>query len=387
MEEVPTAVIAIRKLNKTTGAARIALQQISILKSMGYRVKVICEKANKKTVASYGADLKIIPKLPLSSFIRRLWFSKRANAWCRQHRPSLVISHGDMENSDIIYMHNCIDLAQEIMCPHVVGNQSDVSKIHHRVLQKSKYKLVVANSQMMANDLIKRYKIPSEKVSISYPGFDDRQFNTSVKTSSRMKQREELGIKDKEKLIGLITSGDFKKRNLDLFVDIAYELIHNSEITYRFLVIGQGDITPYKEKATKLGIEKHFTWKKTVPNVECYYVALDVFVLPAHIEEFGCVVLEAMACSTIPLISERVGAGELLQNELKDLIIKGYDSKEWFQAIDNINHSNNSKITEKLVNTAKKYSYDYQYNVLQGLISQHLQNSSKDEACFTQLKE
>ena len=94
-----------------------------------------------------------------------------------------------------------------------------------------------------------------------------------------------------------------------------------------------------------------------------------------------------MACSTIPLISERVGAGELLQNELKDLIIKGYDSKEWFQAIDNINHSNNSKITEKLVNTAKKYSYDYQYNVLQGLISQHLQNSIKDEACFTQLKE
>ncbi len=48
MEDIPTAVIAIRNLNKTTGAARIALQQISILKSMGYRVTVICEKVNKK---------------------------------------------------------------------------------------------------------------------------------------------------------------------------------------------------------------------------------------------------------------------------------------------------------------------------------------------------
>ena len=96
MEEVPMAVIAIRNLNKTTGAARIALQQISILKNMGYRVTVICEKVNKKIIASYGADLKIISKIPLSSYMRRLWFSRRTNTWCKHKKPSLVISHGDM---------------------------------------------------------------------------------------------------------------------------------------------------------------------------------------------------------------------------------------------------------------------------------------------------
>lgn len=386
MEEVPTAVIAIRKLNKTTGAARIALQQISILKDMGYRVKVICEKANKKTVAHYGAELKIITKLPLSSFMRRLWFSKRANAWCRRHKPSLVISHGDMENSDIIYMHNCVDLAQEIMHPHASSQQSDVSKIHHRVLKKSKYNYIVANSRMMAEDLIKRYEIPFNKVSIAYPGFDARQFNTSVQDDFRINQRDELGIDDQEKLIGLITSGDFKKRNLDLFIDIAHQLVQNSEIQYRFLVIGQGDITSYQEKTSKLGIEKHFTWKKTVPNVEHYYAALDIFVLPAHIEEFGCVVLEAMACSTITLISERVGAGELLQDELKDLIVNGYNPKQWSQALERIIHDDNKILKEKLVNTAKQYSYEYQYKALKDLIFQQHQNIVKDDICTTHLK-
>lgn len=69
--------------------------------------------------------------------------------------------------------------------------------------------------------------------------------------------------------------------------------------------------------------------EKTVPEVEQYYAALDLFVLPAHIEEFGCVILEAMACSTLTLVSERVGAGELLKDRLDDLIVNGYISEQW----------------------------------------------------------
>lgn len=381
MGEVPTAVIAIRNLNKTTGAARIALQQISILKNMGYSVTVICEKVNKKTIASYGADLKVISKIPLSSYIRRLWFSRRANTWCQHKKPSLVISHGDMENSDIIFMHNCVDLAQEIIYPNFPQQQRSVSRIHNKILRKSNYQHVVANSQLMANDLKTRYEIPPQKISISYPGFDSHQFDASKKPIFRQKKRDELGIKEEEKLIGLITSGDFKKRNLDLFIEIARDLINSSNILYRFLVIGQGEIEAYKDKAVRLGIDQFFIWKKTVPEVEHYYAALDLFVLPAHIEEFGCVILEAMACSTLTLMSERVGAGELLKGELRNLIVKDYLSEQWAQKIESLMLKDNTFTNNQLVKTASHYTYKYQYQALQSLISEHLKENIKDDVC------
>lgn len=385
MEELPTAVIAIRKLNKTTGAARIALQQISILNQMGYRVKVICEEANKKAISSHGGDLKVITKFPFNSFIRRLWFSNRVNAWCQRHKPSLIISHGDVENSDIIYMHNCVDLAQELIHPNVVIKQSDVSKMHHKILKESSFQHIVANSQLMANDLITRYSIPKHKVSISYPGFDEQQFNADIQKGFRKKQREKLGVTDQVKLIGLITSGDFKKRNLDLFIDIAHQLNENAATNYHFLVIGQGDVTHYQEKTIRLNIDKNFTWKKTVPNVEHYYAALDLFILPAHIEEFGCVVLEAMACSTPTLISERVGAGELFQGDLKKLIINGYEPRQWATFIENFINVDNTDIRKQLVDTASRYTYEYQYKALKKLIFQKSKNV-KDDTCPSRLR-
>ena len=200
MEDVPTAVIAIRNLNKTTGAARIALQQISILKKMGFLVTVICEKASKPTITSYGADLKIINKIPLGSYLRRLWFNSRANAWCSKNNPTLIISHGDMENGDILFMHNCVDLAQEIIQPDRPQQQNSVSKIHQKILTNNRSQHIVANSQLMANDLSVRYAIPAKQISISYPGFDSDQFNASKKVTFREKTRNELGIRKEEKL-------------------------------------------------------------------------------------------------------------------------------------------------------------------------------------------
>ena len=377
MEDIPMAVIAIRKLKKTTGAARIALQQISILRDIGYQVTVICEEANEKTIRRYGGRLKKTVTLPFGKFIRRKWFSWRVNLWCQRHNPSLVISHGDIENSDIIYMHNCVDLAQEIIYPRSVSQQSDVSKMHQKILKESHYQQVVANSHLMAADFIKRYSIPSHKLRVSHPGFDAQKFNASVQNKFRNVQRKALGISDSEKLVGLITSGDFEKRNLGFFIEIAGQLIKQSNLSYHFLVIGQGNTAIYQEKTVALGIEKYFTWKKMVPNVEHYYSALDLLVLPAHIEEFGCTILEAMACSTLTLMSERVGAGEILHEDLKELIVKDYDLNHWTQKIDNMMGSDTHYLKNRLIEMSNQYTYDYQYKALHDIIAEQLKKKVK----------
>ncbi|WP_083000173.1 glycosyltransferase [Halomonas sp. GT] len=370
MQKAPTAVVAIRKLNKMTGAARIALQQISILSAMGYNVTVLCEKADAANIHSTGGTLHKISTFPFKGLVRRRWFSARANAWRLRHKPDLVISHGDSDNADIVFMHNCVDLAQGLIYPEAADLQSDVSKMHRKIMSQGAFKKVVANSRLMANDLSSRYNLPEDKIEVSYPGYNPKQFNASVKINYREARRDELGIKKQEKLIGLVTSGDFKKRNLSLFIDIADCLVKKATLNYRFLVIGQGNTAAYKEKAEKLNIGHHFIWKKTVPNVEQYYAALDLFMLPAHIEEFGCVVLEAMACSTLPLISERVGAGEILEGDYKQLIVSGYDACQWAQASEKILMQNNDLLSNQVANRASQFTYEYQYKALKTLLSQ-----------------
>lgn len=372
MKDAPSAVIAIRKLNKTTGAARIALQQVSILSDMGYRVYVLCEDADKKIITSYGGEWKKISKLPFKGLIRRRWFNARVNAWCLRHKPSLVIGHGDTKSAEIIFMHNCVDLAQEVIYPGISPCPSDVSEMHRKILTQETFKLVVANSKLMANDLMSRHAIPADKIAVSYPGFDAQQFNTSIKESYRETKRDELGIHHQDKLIGLVTSGDFKKRNVDLFIDIAEILLKKSSEKYRFLIIGQGSVEAYQEKTKRLNIDAHFIWQKTVHDVEQYYAALDLFILPAHIEEFGCVVLEAMACSTLPLISERVGAGELLKGDQRELIVAGYDPYQWAGKVETLLNQDNTLLTQQMTQSVRNFDYQYQYKALQSLLSKYL---------------
>jgi UDP-glucose:(heptosyl)LPS alpha-1,3-glucosyltransferase len=74
-------------------------------------------------------------------------------------------------------------------------------------------------------------------------------------------------------------------------------------------------------------------FQEPVKNVADYYQALDIYVLPALLEEFGRVVLEAMVYGLPVVVSDRVGAGEILEGMAREGIFRS-GSKE--QLVDKI---------------------------------------------------
>ncbi|MFC3392074.1 glycosyltransferase family 4 protein [Aidingimonas halophila] len=360
----PLAAIAIRQVEKRTGASRNAFEQTAALRELGYRVVILAERGNRQLIEQSGADWVRLWRWPFKGPQRRFWFDRRVQAWCRRHTPALLISHGDCVTNDVVYMHNCVHLASQ----RIHGRDQatgEVAAIHDHVLSQNRGQRIAVNSRLMGDDLASRYNISRARIDISYPGYDPAQFNPERARSDRRSMRESLGIEEATRLIGLVTSGNFRKRNVAGFVSMAAELLSKSDHDHRFLVVGKDDASPYQQQAEQLGIADRFLWRSTIPEVERLYGALDLFVLPAHIEEFGRVVLEAMACGTPVLLSHWVGAAELLESDFEELIVESDQPTEWAERIVSIMERDDyHELAAGLAQLANHYSHEQQYEKL-----------------------
>ncbi|MAX32778.1 MAG: hypothetical protein CME72_06915 [Halomonadaceae bacterium] len=352
------AAIAIRQVEKSTGASRVALAQAKLLNDLGFEVSLLVERGNADVVAEHGASVVKLWRWPFKGAFRRFWFNRRVQAWCRRHRPDVLLSHGDCETSDSLYLHNCVHLAEQYIRGRELPARHEVASIHDHVLGGGKFRQVVVNSRLMGNELTHRYGIEPTKIEVSYPGYDPQQFNEQRARADRTARRESLGVAEDEKLIGLVTSGNFAKRNVKGFVEMAAELQRRAPGRYRFLVVGKDKAAAYQQQAKEAGVAERMIWRSTMPDVETVFGALDLFVLPAHIEEFGLVVAEAMACATPVLVSDRVGASELLADAYPDLVMPhGATCAEWADRMGALLDQEDSSIGGELATYVQQYSY------------------------------
>jgi UDP-glucose:(heptosyl)LPS alpha-1,3-glucosyltransferase len=109
-------------------------------------------------------------------------------------------------------------------------------------------------------------------------------------------------------------------------------------------------------------ISESVTFAPTLIDVKNYYYLLDVFCLPAHIEEFGRSVLEAMYCGKPVVTTKTVGASEILEGRSRELVMEASDKKvliemlyklfdpEFYNEVKEINLNTSLKFTSELQN-------------------------------------
>lgn len=356
-----TIAIAARQAKTHNGLARNVFEHIQSINQLNYQPTLLAEKANSQKLAKYNAHWHRINTLPLKTHnLHRFWFNYQVQRWRKRHKPNLLISHGDVLSNDCLFMHNCAALAAEKLQQTESANKHIA--FHHYILKNSSPKRLVANSNLMAQDLINRYGYDPSKVEVIYPSYNPHQFNPCTARQKRHETRQSFGINESDYLIGLVTSGNYKKRNVTGFIEIAARLKQQfPQHSCQFLVVGKDDFQPYRTQLQSLNLNSDFIHLQPIQNVETLYGALDLFVLPAHFEEFGRVALEAFASGTPTLISDQVGASELLKPHHPDLILPlNYD--QWAQKIGQMLGAGNLKgLGENLADLAKYYDEQAQH--------------------------
>ena len=322
--------IAKQNLEKTySGATRTVHEQIKYFKSLGHEVHTVGELTNQQDIEAAGAISHKTFRWPWQKkFKRRLQFSTESEKLAKKIHTDLVIGHGDLQHQNIFLLHNCVHLANERIHEKPLSPSHEMHQTHYPILANQQFDHLVANSELMKSDLVERFQIPELNISVIYPSIDTKQFYPYSK-DKKQELKKALGVQEGEKLVGLITSGNFKKRGVDRFFQainlMPKELVEKTH----FVFVGKDKLDEQTQQIYNQSLYKErirFLPINEAP--EDYFNALDVFVLPARIEEFGRVVAEAMACETAVVTTRWVGASELMEGASREFIYEGDNNNE-----------------------------------------------------------
>ncbi|MHB8346976.1 MAG: glycosyltransferase family 4 protein [Acidiferrobacterales bacterium] len=176
---------------------------------------------------------------------------------------------------------------------------------------------VVAHSRLMQTELEQLYGIASSKIHVIYPPVSSERF-FSAEPAERQSLRERLGF-PKDEILFLFVSTGHKRKGFELL----QEYFENARTHVRLLVAGR-PVTSTGSRITYIG------YRNDLGDV---YRAVDFTIHPSFYEPFGLACVESVKCGTPIIISDRVGAGEIIADNAK-VVLPTLDSRGLAQAID-----------------------------------------------------
>jgi glycosyltransferase involved in cell wall biosynthesis len=189
-----------------------------------------------------------------------------------------------------------------------------IEKITYR---KSKTYIVL--SELLKRELRQEFGIESQ-VHVIHHGVDPEFFRPpSVDSKDRIQIRNRHQVKDDEVLI--LFAGEYERKGLCVVLQTLAKLPSNLRARVKLLAVGGGSIEGFQSLADELGVRSQTVFLGHQKNVEAYYRAADLFLLPTYYEPFGLVILEAMSCGLPVIVTAEAGASELIEHGVSGLKI------------------------------------------------------------------
>jgi UDP-glucose:(heptosyl)LPS alpha-1,3-glucosyltransferase len=330
MQPRPHIAIATHKLPVISGKGRLVLENVRGLSERGWLVDVLAQEVDSERFRLAGADVTRVASPFLTREQRMRWLSWRALRHARKHN-ALLVGHGEsLLEQDVLHIHNLLHRTHEAQrgTPLEPSAEGSSARIQRRIMTGRGFQHIIANSELVRADLIRRYGLNAAQVTVVHPGYDPERFHPAQPDDAELRDplRKELGVAPGQFLVGLITSGDFEKRAVDAFLHSLARIPTAMRDRLHVVVAGKDRArVPYRDLVARSGMADRVHFVPPREDVETLYHGLDLYVHPAHFEEFGMSVIEAMACGIPTLTATQVGAAERVRGPARELLLTSPD--------------------------------------------------------------
>ncbi len=166
---------------------------------------------------------------------------------------------------------------------------------------------ILTVSETSKNDILRRFKVPAQKIAVIYNAIDERlNVRPSEEQVTRVRERYQLDDPF------VLYVGNIKPhKNLERLIDAFDRLRRSGFDRVRLLIIGD-EISKYpalRRSVHQHKLHKHVRFFGFVPieTLAVLYRLASVFVFPSLYEGFGLPPIEAMACGT-PVVTSNVSS-------------------------------------------------------------------------------
>lgn len=297
-------IILIRKRWTSTGGAENYLTRLACeCKKRGHSTILLCEHwLNSENTADCFDEIVPLP-LKTARFLEPMAFARRANAFLAEIKRDCVISFERGIRADIYragdgvhrvwlqrraYFHplrgffqNNFNIKNHVVC--LLEKRTFTETYTHHIL---------ANSNMVKEDILSQFDYPQDKIEVIHNGVDFEYFSSG----NRAEGRKALGIEEKEFIFLLVGAGTERKGHA-----YAQHVVANVNQTnpVRLIIVDTPPPCP-------------------MPHV---YAAADVFLLPTLYDPFANVTLEAMAAGLPVITTNDNGAAELIESGRNGFVV------------------------------------------------------------------
>ncbi len=327
-----TRVIFVRQHFTPYGGAGLILDRtVAALSERGMRVALLGRSwPGRPDIEFIRCDPPRFPR-----FRRERAFARAACARLAREADTLVQAHERMPCCDIFRagdgvhatfveqrMRGLGALARRALALHPFHRS--MIALEREMFTSARLKAVIANSNMVADDISQRFSFPREKIHFVPNGIDLDRFHPDARATFRAATRAQVGTPPSRPVVVFVGSG-FKRKGLDAAIAAVAATRNDPEL---WVVGDDRRPAPYASIAARAGLPAdRFRMIGPVPDPLPYYGAADALILPSIYDPFPSAALEALACGLPVVTSESSGARQAAARLDPALVRDAYDAE------------------------------------------------------------
>jgi len=232
-------------------------------------------------------------------------------------------------------------------------------------------RLVICNSQMVADEVTRHYPYPHEQIRV-IPNGVDLEYFCPASTAHREHLRAAHKIEADDFVLLFVGSG-FWRKGLDIAIDIVADLQQlKPQRSLKLFVVGKGDIEAHRRQAAQRGIGQSvfFEGTKSPDQVLEWYQLADVFLFPTRYDPFSNVCLEAAACGLPVITTPRNGFSEQVQEGINGMILRSeWNSKNRVEQVERFcgNLPPAEQVRQSIMHLSLENHIDVVFRTLEGM--------------------